>query len=338
MSTYIHPVQKIKRSCGDTSSEKLERSISLSTGVLVAILNIVEIVMIAKIHRKKRMYEIILMSLSVSDCMFGFSNVIVSLFYLTGSCKYSNLLGIAYFTYVFFLLTSIFHLIFIAFDRAMIVVIPFKYETIFTTKRLKIAIFLLWILALIIGVGMTIAYKLKTDVSVFKSNHLVPENKTLALPRTNRPKKRRIVKDFKVVLSSLIVIMDFLIILCYSAIIYQMNYKNRKAAVIKNEEDQRLPIVCVAIAGVFVVFTLPYAITTFCLERVPFLANWALILNSGINSTVYFFRKRIEKYVTEAKVIKRVLNTLRIAEVLTKTIKTGRGMIKEKSKDNGNKS
>ena len=334
MSTYIPPVQRIKRGCGATSSEKLERSIILSTGVFVAILNLVEIVMIAKIHRKKRIYETILMSLSVSDCMFGFSNVIVSLFHLTRSYKYANLLGIAYTTYVFFLLTSIFHLIFIAVDRAMIVVIPFKYETIFTTKRLKIGIFLLWLLALIIGVSMNVASELKTQVSVFKHNHSVPQNNTLALPRRNR----WIVKDFQLVLSILIVIMDLLIILCYSAIIYQINYKNRKPVVIKNEEDQRLPIVCVAIAGVFVIFTLPYAIARLCLGRITFLASWALIVNSGINSIVYFFRKRIEKYVRDAKVIKRVLDALRILELLTKTIKAGSGMIKEKLKDNGNKS
>ena len=334
MSTYIPPVQRIKRGCGATSSEKLERSIILSTGVFVAILNLVEIVMIAKIHRKKRIYETILMSLSVSDCMFGFSNVIVSLFHLTRSYKYANLLGIAYTTYVFFLLTSIFHLIFIAVDRAMIVVIPFKYETIFTTKRLKIGIFLLWLLALIIGVSMNVASELKTKVSVFKHNHSVTQNNTLALPRRNR----WIVKNFQLVLSILIVIMDLLIILCYSAIIYQINYKNRKPVVIKNEEDQRLPIVCVAIAGVFVIFTLPYAIARLCLGRIPFLASWALIVNSGINSIVYFFRKRIEKYVMDAKVIKRVLDALRIAELLTKTIKAGSGMIKEKLKDNGNKS
>ena len=337
ISTYIHPVQTTTRGCGATSSEKLERSIGLSTGVFVAILNIVEIVMIAKINRKKRIYEIILMSLSVSDCMFGFSNAIVSLVYLTPLCKYRNLLGIVYVTYVFFLLTSIFHLIFIAVDRAMAVLIPFKYKTIFTTKRLRIAVFLLWIIALIIGVSMNIAHELETEASVFTHDYIVRQNNTLVLPRRNKPKKRWIVRDFQLVISILIVIMDLLIILCYSVIIYQMNYKNRKAVTTKNEEDQSLPIIFVAIASVFVVFTLPYAITRFYLGRTPFLATWALNLNSGMNSIVYFFRKRIEKYIRDAKVIKIVLDTLRIAELCTKSIKIGRDMIKGKTKDNGNK-
>lgn len=331
-------IQRLKPPCGSTSLEKQNRSIDLSTGALVAILNIVEIIMIAKIQLKKKIYEIILMSLSVSDCMFGFSNVIVSLVYLTPLCKHSNLLGIAYVTYVFFLLTSIFHLIFIAVDRAMAVLIPFKYKTIFTTKRLRIAVFLLWIIALIISVSMNIAHELETEVSVFKHDYIVRQNNTLALPRRNRPKKRWIVRDFQLVISILIVIMDLLIILCYSVIIYQMNYKNRKAVATKNEEAQRLPMICMAIASVFVVFTLPYAITRFYLGRTPFLANWALNLNSGMNSIVYFFRKRIEKYIKDANGIKIVLDTFRITELCTKSIKIGRGMIKGKSIDNGNKS
>ena len=41
------------------------RKIDLAAGILIAILNIVEIAMIGKIRRKKRIYEIILLSLSV---------------------------------------------------------------------------------------------------------------------------------------------------------------------------------------------------------------------------------------------------------------------------------
>ena len=128
--------------------ENLHRKIDLVAGLLIAILNIVEITMIAKIRRKKRIYEIILMSLSISDCMFGLSNVIVSSIYISNSKKYDELLETVYTCNTFFVLTSIFHLIFIAVDRVMIVLKPFQYETIFTEKRLKIGIAVLWITAL----------------------------------------------------------------------------------------------------------------------------------------------------------------------------------------------
>ena len=53
---------------------KLESSINLATSLLMAMLNIVEIIFIAKIKRRKRIYEIILASLSVSDCLFSLSS------------------------------------------------------------------------------------------------------------------------------------------------------------------------------------------------------------------------------------------------------------------------
>ena len=100
------------------------------------------------------------MSLSVSDCMYGFSNVIVCSIYISNSNKYDELLDSAYLIHAFFVLTSMFHLIFIAVDRVMIVLKPFQYEIIFTTKRLKIGIALLWIIACIIGVITYTVYEL----------------------------------------------------------------------------------------------------------------------------------------------------------------------------------
>ena len=70
--------------CVIQSDVKLKRSVELSFGLLIAILNIVEIIIIVKIKRKK-MYEILLLSLSVSDCMFGLSNSFVSALYIIHS-------------------------------------------------------------------------------------------------------------------------------------------------------------------------------------------------------------------------------------------------------------
>ena len=75
-----------------------------------------------------------------------------------------------------------------------------------------------------------------------------------------------------------------------------MSFKNRKTVATTGEGDHQLPFLCVFIAGVFVMFTLPYAATRFYLGYVPFWANYILILNSGMNSIVYFFRQRIENY------------------------------------------
>ena len=295
-------IQNSTRISGPTDIKKLYRGIELTTGFLIIMLNIIEIIMIIKIKRKKRIYEKILASLSISDCMFGLSNVIVSSIYLSKSGKYDNLLETAYVSYGFFVLTSIFHLIFIAVDRVMIVLKPFQYETIFTTKRLKIGIAVLWIIAFIIGVSTYTTYEL-TEMKPIVSdrfNRSVSLNRTTkSIARIARPRtrgKERFQNDMQLVLSIVIATMDVLMVLCYCTIIYQMSFKNRTELKAKSPEEERLPILCVIIAAVFVVFTLPYAVARFYLGKTPFWARFILLLNSGVNCIVYFFRRKFETY------------------------------------------
>ena len=260
------------------------RKIDLAAGILIAVLNIVEIAMIAKIRRKKRIYEIILLSLSMSDCMFGLSNVVVSSIYLSNTNSYGELLETAYISYAFFILTSIFHLIYIAVDRVMIVLKPLQYKSIFTSKRQKIGIAILWILAFVIGVTTYTAYEL-TEMEPAVSD------------RQNQPvSQNNFQKDIQLVLSIVIVVLDFSMVVSYGIIIYRMSYKKRKKLTPKSAKHERLPILCVLIAAVFVLFTMPYAITRVSFGSVPFWANFILLLNSGMNSLVYFFRQKIEKH------------------------------------------
>ena len=110
----------------------------------VVILNIAEIIFIARIKRKNRIYGIILLSLSVSDCLPGLSKAVIGSIFLSNSWEpEDDLFETAFIAYMFFILASILHLIFIAVDRVTIVLIPFQYETAFTRKRLKIGIDLL---------------------------------------------------------------------------------------------------------------------------------------------------------------------------------------------------
>lgn len=67
---------RMKRLCKRKIKEwKLEWRIGLATSLLVVILNIAEIIFIARIKRRMRIYEIILLSLSVSDCLLGFQKL-----------------------------------------------------------------------------------------------------------------------------------------------------------------------------------------------------------------------------------------------------------------------
>ena len=107
MSTNKPQTWMMVQSCRTT--ELVKQSIDLATGFLIATINNAEIVMIAKIKLKKRIYKIVLMSLTVSGCMFVLLNVLVSSIFLSQNCKLS-LLGKAHAFYVFFVMASVFRL------------------------------------------------------------------------------------------------------------------------------------------------------------------------------------------------------------------------------------
>ena len=296
---------RMKRLCKQKIKEwKLEWRIGLATSLLVVILNIAEIIFIVRIKGRMRIYEIILLSLSVSDCLLGLSKAVIGSIFLSDSWKpKDDLLETALIAYMFFILASILHLIFIAVDRVMIVLIPFQYETIFTRKRLKIGIALLWMLAFGISISTYIYYK--GTVSERKSNSSNIQNNTSgSFKQTKCFKMKTVMKqgfqeDMTLVLSISIVVSDLVMILCYSTIIYQINYKTRKCQRAKSKKEEGLPLLCVFIAGVFVMFTLPFAIARLNLRYIPFWADCSMILNSGMNSVMYFFYSRLENYQSQ---------------------------------------
>ena len=92
----------------DRSERIIKRSVDLSIGLLVAILNIIEIILIVRIKRKqKKQFEIILLSLSVADLLYGLSNAAICVVYL-GNLKEDTVFDVTYTTYFFFVLIQFF--------------------------------------------------------------------------------------------------------------------------------------------------------------------------------------------------------------------------------------
>lgn len=176
----------------------------------------------------------------------------------------------------------------------MIVLIPVRYKSKVTTKRMRIAIAVTWVLALAISATVYLSYELTLpEPFVRRHKRSIPGNDALVTTSSPIPQPFHI--HAQIVLSICIVTLDLLMILCYSTIIYQMSFKHKIDISNKSKQNHRLPILCVVIVIVFVIFTSPYAITRFCLGYVPFWANYVLIWNSGMNSIVYFFRNKIER-------------------------------------------
>ena len=108
-------------------------------------------------------------------------------------------------------------------------------------------------------------------------------------------KENKFQTDMQLALSVIIIMADFIMISSYSLIIYLTSFRKKKVFSTQTQSN-RLPIICVAIAATFVLFTLPYALSRFATGIVPFVPNFFLALNSGMNSIIYFFRGKISAY------------------------------------------
>lgn len=300
-------------SSGCSADNEFKRSSVLSLSLVIVILNFVEILMILKFKKKNEIYDIILLSLSLSDCLFGLSNVFVNIFILTGSCESETLLEGTYVFYVFTVLSSIFHLMFITMDRVKAILQPFRHKTFMTRNRIYIFLVLLWALAVAISVMLKL---LEEFTEMFKQSDTVSELQDQSFTTTLHPhlfttvdsttsdlsqehltlitgKENSFQKDMELTISVIIIIADIIMITSYSLIVYTMNFKNRASG--SFGELKKLPVICIAIVLTFILFTLPFATINLATGKIPFWANLILIANSGMNSIVYFFRGKLSK-------------------------------------------
>ena len=134
-----------------------ERGIDISVGFIVVILNFIEIILILRLKHKKT-FEYVLLSLCVADLLFGLSNSIVSIIWLT-EFNTMEVLNVNYTTYFFFVITSIFYLLFIALDTLYAIVQPILHNVFMTKKRARIIIIAIWLVAISIALGIYLANK-----------------------------------------------------------------------------------------------------------------------------------------------------------------------------------
>lgn len=147
-----------------TSSEITERkminqAVLITFGSFISILNFIEIVMIVKL-KKKKIYDTVLLSLSVCDCMFGLLNIIVPSIAGSSLSRFEEFSESSYVLYLVFVSTSTFHLIFMAIDRVILVAKPLHHKVIFTKKKACVSIATIWIINFIISIALFIRYEI----------------------------------------------------------------------------------------------------------------------------------------------------------------------------------
>ena len=109
-------------------------------------------------------------------------------------------------------------------------------------------------------------------------------------------------------LSYIIIVADVTFIACNIAIVYILSRHQKKkmhqisSSSIKNSgmtKERKVSVICLIVTLTFVLFTFPFTVMRLSgsTNAVSFWANILLVVNSGMNSIVYFFRARIEKLV-----------------------------------------
>ena len=278
----------------------LYSSINLSFGIAVVILNIIEIIFICKLKRKKKIHEILSLSLSISDLLFGLSSGIISILYLSNSNIYEAL-EISYTIYFYFIVTSVLHLIWISVDRLWAVYAPLKHNLLVTTKRTKYITIITWICTIIF------------TSSIFAYDELT-ENTT---SNTTTQALRNHQHHYAYASSIIILTTDVVFLFAYSSIVYLLHKRENaiKMSSASYTRQMKSIMLCVIVAVVFVLFTLPYCLMFLATGDIPFWASMLLVSNSGLNSIVYCFRGKFEHYLDKRRIKKSLqdksyMNTL----------------------------
>ena len=277
-------------------SQTLKHFLNISIPVIIAIINLVEIILIIRLKRKKT-FQTVLLSLSVSDLLFGLSSAtvyIVLSFGLSGG----GVLNITIAFTFFFVLTSIFHLLFIALDTLYAIVKPILHKVHMTKKKNYMILAAIWLVSIAIALGIYLAVRNGFDGYDLKHNGNFSMNITELKHPDVKPYNNIVDIDIYIVmrnlLSYVIIGADALLVICYAVIIYTVKFRKVKSN--KNKTQNKIRIVCVFIMLLFVAFTLPYAIETLSSSEPWFEFDLIIISNSGMNSIIYFFRNKCGKH------------------------------------------
>ena len=267
----------------------VRKSMELPLGIIVALLNIIEIILILRLKRKK-IFEIVLISLSVADLLFGLSNASICVVFFA-RWRDESVFDATFTSYFFFVLTSIFHLIFIAIDRLSAIVRPIRHKVLMTRKKVYIILCAVWIaavtttLALYLSNDREYPYQKQSNKRKWqRRNQTTSQNQLTTMGETYHIFMQQLLSYF-------ILVADSSLIILYAIIVHRMHSKEKINIGVRNRSvtQHKASWLCIFVGTSFVVFTLPYAASRLAGKTWGW-PNLVLASNSGINSVIYFFR------------------------------------------------
>lgn len=283
------------------------RSIDLIFGLVLVFVNIAEIIILARKKGKRKIYECFLLSLSITDLLFGASKIAVSMFYFLAG---NEVVIVIVYSIFIFLLSSIFHLSWISFHRFWAIRKPIHYRVIWTKTKVNASIVVIWLLSAgisILTLFMDPSISNQEEMQSTKGSSMEIfnlDNKTSSVYGNCTVDNFVITSKVEILftlrmsnyLAYVILIADVIFIATNAAVVYIIQSKRRQADILNkntfSKGENKASIVCVLIALIFVVLTLPYSIVTLIHKEVPYWMNVPLFFNSVLNSIIYFFRNK----------------------------------------------
>lgn len=277
-----------------------EACFQIATGVIGILLNILEFFII-RWTRQRRIFESLLLSLSLADLMFCLSATVMGVFQL----RHENYkIRHMHILYLFFIVTSFFHIFWITIDRLLTVLSPFKYTIICfgerKTKRIKYMVITSWSLSFIVAFVIYMASR----------------------AMNGRKMKNRI----NYALVTAIILANCFIIFSYAILIFKIMKMRRIATHVesldKTDGHRVLPrkqvihvktqfqifVLCFLTAISFAVCTLPFAVEMFTtgFRVARFYSRDLLIVNSALNSIIYFVCWKLKNLLLERTAKRRI--------------------------------
>ena len=245
------------------SSNHLTELILTSAIVLV---NVPEIILIAKAKKSLSLFHFLLLSLAVTDLLVGLSQFSITVLEVHGiKRKKFKLNSILYFT----IAASVNHVNAITVDRFLAIIRPLKHKYLVSRRRIAIYIAITWCISIV------------TLMPLFVADSM----------------------DYvRWILSIIMYAYSGVMIFVYSFIIYRVVVVRGRAISIASQQDNatqaskdvQLVVVSVFLTITFMICTIPFCVCAFITESVPKPVKYLLLSNSLCNPFVYFFWKILQ--------------------------------------------
>ena len=282
-----------------------EHNVSLLTltlrfcmSVSVLAFNAAEIWILFRSQRKT--FQVILISLSVADLLVGISSVFDCFATIYHWQRASKLISI--FSFYYFMLVSILHLVFISLDRLCAVAFPLRHRTWNTRKKLLLGLLISWLLpVLTLACQFLINYSLGS--SGWESIHGFDFDSCYWL-------------------NVLIAVADIFFISIYATIYYLIRRSKTPGCQVRNESEstkkKQTLLLCIFTVLAFMACMSPFLVAHITEWNKP---DWlgslyrnTLIANSAINAIIFLVQHAIQTKVLCTIIAKRRKMASEIAE------------------------